>query len=70
MNTTISPTWYQANYQYLMASIDQIGRTLEEYIAKKTNKPIPTESDIESALIAATKKSPSPFRLRYPLRHL
>lgn len=63
MNSTTSLNWYQANYQYLMASIDRIGRTIEEYIAQKTNKPIPTSSDIESALAAAAENLPSPSAL-------
>ncbi|HEY9653312.1 MAG TPA: ATP-binding protein [Coleofasciculaceae cyanobacterium] len=63
MSITVNPNWYQANYQYLMTSIDRICQVLEGYIARKKNQPISAEPDLESALIAAANNLPTPSAL-------
>lgn len=63
MSITVNSNWYQANYQYLMASIDRICQVLEHYIARKKNQPISAEPDIESALISAANNLPAPSAL-------
>lgn len=40
--TVTTQDWYSANYQYLMASVNQVASYLQNYIASQKNQPIPT----------------------------
>jgi AAA+ superfamily predicted ATPase len=63
MSITATSDWYQANYQYLMASVDRVCQALEQYIARKQNQPISPVPDLESALQAAAVNLSAPSAL-------
>lgn len=63
MSITATSDWYQANYQYLMTSVDRVCQALEQYIASKQNQPISPVPDLESALQAAAANLSAPSAL-------
>jgi len=63
MSITATSDWYQANYQYLMTSVDRVCQALEQYIARKQNQPISPVPELESALQAAAANLSAPSAL-------
>jgi len=66
------PTWYQANVQYLLTSLDRIRQALADYITRSQASPIPIPSPIKLApeALAILQNNPSALDTLYNLFNL